>query len=321
MTWGNQHSTSKCSVLHRNAIRCVTERCLDLLYCLRDLALQYASPDGVAYVAGQTQLPPPDGQEQDQLSEPCEERGYSSRSPWLEDLRLDRQWQDEQTYALCNTWFASIDRHQEARASLSACKRGEALAAALDVALDDALHRTTDAYLLAPFDDSFAGKLAAVLQHLSHGCCCVGNRGGSAESKALRSSPEGAVLATRHFIEASHLQQLQREIESLAQYLLRMLAEAKARREAQMLKQSRWVNRQCTGGRAGLMKSSGLGSPLREVCDSDHDWRRHRAGVPSRVVLVARSEQQVGQQVNSQGSCAEQQETPEKTWGQNTTCW
>ncbi|KID97152.1 phosphatase family protein, partial [Metarhizium majus ARSEF 297] len=260
MSWGKRHDTAQCSRTHRKIIEEALQKYFDWLLEIRDDALRYASPRGVACAASYIELPPPHQlpEEKDQLSESFDERKSSWESPWLKDLRLVRQWQDEQTYTLYNTWFANTDHDHDTQ---DACQHGTDLATALDMALEAALHRTTGVD-----SSTFPATLRALLEHLSKGCRVL--HGGGTKSG---DNTGGAFFATtRHLIHEWHIEQLQREIIRHGNCLSRTREVAKGRKKAQARNQERWSNKYPESGRVTLMKSHGLGSPLREVCDSDY---------------------------------------------------
>ncbi|KAG8405139.1 hypothetical protein J3458_021819 [Metarhizium acridum] len=234
---------------------------IDWLLNIRDDALLYASPRGVACAASYIDLPPPHGlsEEENQLSESFDEWEWSWGSPWLKDLRLVRQWQDEQTYTFHNTWFANVDHDHDTQ---YACPHGTDLATALDTALEAALRRTTGVD-----SNTFPATLEALLDHLRKGCCVLHEDG--TKSETIHDSPGGAFLATRHLVNEWHMEQLQKEIIRHGKWQSRTREQAKGRK-AQMPNQERWSNESRKGGIVNLMKSRGLGSPLREVCDSDY---------------------------------------------------
>ncbi|TWU77660.1 hypothetical protein ED733_008163 [Metarhizium rileyi] len=327
MGWGEQHNTAKCSILYRDAVRAMIDRRLSRLYALRDSALKCASPQGVAFVASQTPLPAPRRlcKEENQLFELRAERDSSWESPWLSDLQLVQTWRDEQTYTLYNTWFATAVGNDYKTRLLSACQRGVELATDMDISLRSE-HQATRPDALNPFERTFPAKMEAFLEHLSKGCCSA--KADRNKSVIIHDAPLVVLFANEHFIDEAHLKQLQKEIDRLTHYRSRMLAEVKCRREAQMLNKNRWGHRSRRGGKVSLMKSLGLGSPLREMDNSNckefpidtWEWW-DRASTPSGIVLVPQSDWDVGQPLDPQDLSVPQSDCLEKPWNQGKIRW
>jgi hypothetical protein len=187
--------------------------------------------------------------------------------------------------------------------------------------LHDAPHEEDDPDLLTPFDDTFVGKLEAFLLHLDEGCCKPDTE--TATKEGLRNGFEGLLLANEHCIGEAHMQKLQEEIDKLERYHKRMMAELRSWGEALRLNKRRW-GRCCP--KAKLMKSEGLGSPLREICDpasitvSFDSWDDWQPPVQRRRVVLVPQPEAKEDELKSHGGSILQHKNWER-WNQQQVCW
>ncbi|OAQ66269.1 hypothetical protein VFPPC_07840 [Pochonia chlamydosporia 170] len=269
----------------------MAEQRLERLLSLRNSAIRYSSPEGVALAATQIRLPP-------SPSRPKAHEGQTvkldkeHKFPWLEDLELIKQWEDERPYMLHDTWFAMLgdgNDQSDLADALPTCSEGTALATSMYGMMEKSLQKDVVPNFLAPFQDTFCGKLEALVEHFDEGCC----KANLDPDTTLRHSHRGILLSSGHIIDEAHLQQLMNEMKRLKRYCRRMTDEVNRRRDAQKLSKNRWGNRVRRGGKVSVMKSKGLGSLLRESCDLDLDelpadsWESWApTDKPSRVVLV-----------------------------------
>lgn len=303
MGWKTEHDTTTCSPVYRDAIRVNADRHLRRLFTVRSSALRYASPQGVAFVASRIPLPMPKNKlkEKDQLFEPVRARDFHWEYPWLKDFELVERWKDERAYILNDTWLMTMedgdDKQDRKTRSTWGCRRRNDLETAMKVSLYNAMQNNTKPNPLTPFEDTFPGKLSSFLEHISTWFCFVDTPFTIREETCTKRGPSTAREEWKYFIDETHLKQLHKEIKWLVTFRKDMNDELKHRREAQELDKNRWGHQIRNGGRVSLMKTSGLGSPLREAWDSNYNefsydsWESWDSAVkPNRVVLVPQQE-------------------------------
>lgn len=299
MGWKKEHDSATCSPAYRDAIRANADRHLRRLFNIRSLALRFASPLGVAFVASKIPLPPPRNKSKEdyQLFESIKARDFHWEYPWLEDFELVEQWQDERVYTLSDTWLMTMDDNDDTGDKTWACRRRNDLETAMNVSLYNAMQKNTKPNPLRSFEDTFPGKLKACLEHTSTCFCFVDAPFTTQEEIRARRRREGAPRERKYFIDKTHLKQLHKEIKWLVDFRKDMNEELKHRKVAQDLNKNRWGHQIRKGGKVSLMKSSGLGSPLRETLVADYtefsydSWESWGSAVrPNRVVLVPQQE-------------------------------
>jgi hypothetical protein len=146
------------------------------------------------------------------------------------------------------------------------------------------------------FAQTFAGRMESLLMHLAYGCRRCIERNATTET-TLNNCLEDPITATEYLIDEVHLRQLQREIDVLVNRQAQLIVEIKMRREAQGMNKRRWLPALCDR-RTFIMKSRGLGSPLRETWNLDCEeeapsdpWEHWNSVLPpTRPMLVPQSD-------------------------------